>query len=71
MDSIKSAAKTAGKAVGIYLDSGVQAKEYAAKGYDMINVQTDMVGLRMVFVQAFSEVWDVIMSAWITSNLYC
>lgn len=56
MDSIKDAARKAGKAVGIYLDTGIQGKEYASRGYNMINVQTDIVGLRKVFAQAFSEV---------------
>lgn len=53
MDKIKKAAKAAGKAVGIYLDTGVQAKEFAGKGYDMINVQTDLVSIRKIFAHEF------------------
>ncbi|KAF2011820.1 2,4-dihydroxyhept-2-ene-1,7-dioic acid aldolase [Aaosphaeria arxii CBS 175.79] len=56
MDSIRDAAKAAGKAVGIYLDTGLQGKEFALKGYDMINIQTDIVSLRKIFSQEFAEV---------------
>lgn len=55
METIHEAARESGKACGLYCDTGEQAKEYAGKGFQMINVATDMVSLRSAFGQAFRE----------------
>ncbi|KAF7585709.1 hypothetical protein BBP40_010246, partial [Aspergillus hancockii] len=53
IQSIRDAAVAAGKAVGIYCDTGEQAKEYASKGFQMTSVMADIVGIQHVFGQAF------------------
>lgn len=53
IQSIHDAARAAGKASGIYCDTGEQAREYSNKGFQMMSVMTDMVGMRKVFKQAF------------------
>ncbi|KAE8381648.1 Pyruvate/Phosphoenolpyruvate kinase-like domain-containing protein [Aspergillus bertholletiae] len=54
IETIYHAAQTAGKATGIYCDTGEQAREYAEKGFQMMSAMTDMVGMRKVFRQAFN-----------------
>ncbi|RAH78889.1 2,4-dihydroxyhept-2-ene-1,7-dioic acid aldolase [Aspergillus japonicus CBS 114.51] len=51
--TIHEAAQAAGKATGIYCDSGEEARRYADQGFLMPSAMTDMVGLRRVFRQAF------------------
>ncbi len=46
IDRILRAAVAAGKKCGIYCSSGEQAKQYADKGFHMINVATDYTTLR-------------------------
>ncbi|KAE8368889.1 Pyruvate/Phosphoenolpyruvate kinase-like domain-containing protein [Aspergillus caelatus] len=62
IQSIHDAAQAAGKATGIYCDTGEQAREYANKGFQMMSAMTDMVGMRKVFRQAFNaakgDLWD-------------
>ncbi|KAL3457672.1 Pyruvate/Phosphoenolpyruvate kinase-like domain-containing protein [Aspergillus heterothallicus] len=53
IETIHKAAQAAGKATGIYCDTGEQGREYAKRGFQMISIMTDMVGLRKVFRQAF------------------
>ncbi|KAB8217298.1 Pyruvate/Phosphoenolpyruvate kinase-like domain-containing protein [Aspergillus novoparasiticus] len=52
IQSIHDAAQAAGKATGIYCDTGEQAREYANKGFQMMSAMTDMVRVRKVFKQA-------------------
>ncbi|KAI9926262.1 hypothetical protein ASPWEDRAFT_30652 [Aspergillus wentii DTO 134E9] len=54
IQSIHEAAQEAGKATGIYCDTGEQAKEYANRGFHMVSAMTDMVGICKVFNQAFN-----------------
>ncbi|KAL1863773.1 hypothetical protein Plec18170_000612 [Paecilomyces lecythidis] len=54
IQSIQAAAHAAGKASGIYCDTGEQAREYAHKGFHMISTVTDMIALRKAFSQAFN-----------------
>ncbi|KAL4938269.1 Pyruvate/Phosphoenolpyruvate kinase-like domain-containing protein [Aspergillus oleicola] len=46
--TIYNAGRKAGKAVGIYSDTGVQGRAYAEQGFQMISVITDIVGLKTV-----------------------
>lgn len=54
IQSIHDAAQSAGKATGIYCDTGEQAREYANRGFHMVSAITDMIGIRKVFNQAFT-----------------
>ncbi|KAL2832660.1 Pyruvate/Phosphoenolpyruvate kinase-like domain-containing protein [Aspergillus pseudoustus] len=53
IETIHQTAEAAGKATGVYCDTGEQGREYARRGFQMISVTTDIVGLRKVFRQAF------------------
>lgn len=54
IQAIHDAAQSAGKATGIYCDTGEQAREYANRGLHMMSAMTDMIGIRKVFNQAFA-----------------
>lgn len=55
IERIQKAAMAAGIKVGMYCDTGEQAKEYANQGFGMISVMTDMVGLRSIIGEAFEK----------------
>ncbi|CAG8060811.1 unnamed protein product [Penicillium salamii] len=55
IQSVQEAAQAAGIKAGIYCDSGEDAKEWAAKGFLMNSVVTDMIGLREMVSQSFSS----------------
>ncbi|KAL3432026.1 Pyruvate/Phosphoenolpyruvate kinase-like domain-containing protein [Aspergillus tetrazonus] len=42
--------------VGVYCDTGAQGKAYAERGFQMISVVTDMVGLKKVVIGEFEAV---------------
>lgn len=47
------AGKKNGKAVGVYCDTGAHGKAYAERGFQMISVVTDMVGLNKAVIGEF------------------
>ncbi len=49
IEKIKEAAHAEGKKVGIYCDSGEQAKGYADRGFDLISILTDMPAIFMAY----------------------
>lgn len=49
IERIKVAAHAEGKKVGIYTNSGEQAKMYADRGFDMISILTDQIALTAAF----------------------
>ncbi|KAL4922003.1 Pyruvate/Phosphoenolpyruvate kinase-like domain-containing protein [Aspergillus aurantiobrunneus] len=54
IQTVYEAGKGAGKAVGIYCDTGEQGRFYAQQGFQMVSVITDMVEIiRKVFQQDF------------------
>jgi 4-hydroxy-2-oxoheptanedioate aldolase len=54
IEKIKEAAHAAGKKVGIYTNSGEQAKMYADRGFDMISILTDQMGITGAFSQSLA-----------------
>ncbi|PLB54901.1 2,4-dihydroxyhept-2-ene-1,7-dioic acid aldolase [Aspergillus steynii IBT 23096] len=58
IEMVHAAAKSAGKSCGIYCDTGEEGGEYSKKGFQMISVMTDMIGIRKAFGQAFSATLD-------------
>lgn len=58
IESVREAAKAAGKSCGIYGDTGEEGKAYAKRGFQMVSVMTDMVGIREIFGQAFDAAYD-------------
>jgi 4-hydroxy-2-oxoheptanedioate aldolase len=54
IEKIKEAAHAEGKKVGIYTNSGEQAKEYADRGFDMISILTDQMGITAAFTQSLA-----------------
>ncbi|PSN73102.1 Phosphoenolpyruvate/pyruvate domain-containing protein [Corynespora cassiicola Philippines] len=52
--NIKEAAHAEGKKVGIYCTSGQQAREYAEKGFDMISISADMLGITQYFSETLA-----------------
>ncbi|KAF2833352.1 2,4-dihydroxyhept-2-ene-1,7-dioic acid aldolase-like protein [Ophiobolus disseminans] len=49
IEKIKEAAHAEGKKVGIYTNSGEQARMYAERGFDMISILTDQIALTAAF----------------------
>jgi 4-hydroxy-2-oxoheptanedioate aldolase len=54
IEKIKEAAHAEGKKVGIYTNSGAEAKTYADRGFDMISILTDQMALTAAFSQSLS-----------------
>lgn len=54
IEAIKEAAHAAGKKVGIYTNSGEEAKAYADRGFDMISILTDQMCLTQAFKQSLA-----------------
>lgn len=51
---IKDAAHAEGKKVGIYCTGGEQAKEFAERGFDMVSIAADMIGIPAYFSQTLN-----------------
>lgn len=51
IDKINKAAHDAGKKSAIYMGTGEKGKEYAEKGFDMINVANDIAILKAYVAQ--------------------
>lgn len=51
IEKIKDAAHAEGKKVGIYTNSGAEAKAYADRGFDFISILTDQMGITAAFSQ--------------------
>ncbi|KAJ6278231.1 2-dehydro-3-deoxyglucarate aldolase [Bipolaris maydis] len=49
IDKIKEAAHAEGKKVAIYCNSGEDARRYAQRGFDMMSVLTDQIGITGAF----------------------
>jgi 4-hydroxy-2-oxoheptanedioate aldolase len=54
IEKIKEAAHAEGKKVGIYTNSGAEAKAYADRGFDMISILTDQMALTAAFSQSLA-----------------
>jgi 4-hydroxy-2-oxoheptanedioate aldolase len=54
IEKIKEAAHAEGKKVGIYTNSGAEAKVYADRGFDMISILTDQMALTAAFSQSLA-----------------
>ncbi|KAF2034833.1 Phosphoenolpyruvate/pyruvate domain-containing protein [Setomelanomma holmii] len=54
IEKIKDAAHAEGKKVGIYTNSGKQAREYAERGFDMISILTDQMAVTAAFAQSLA-----------------
>jgi 4-hydroxy-2-oxoheptanedioate aldolase len=54
IEKIKDAAHAEGKKVGIYTNSGPEAKAYADRGFDMISILTDQMALTAAFSQSLA-----------------
>ncbi|KAF1915181.1 Pyruvate/Phosphoenolpyruvate kinase-like domain-containing protein [Ampelomyces quisqualis] len=54
IEKIKKAAHAEGKKVGIYTNSGAEAKAYADRGFDMISILTDQIALTASFSQSLA-----------------
>lgn len=52
IEKIKEAAHAEGKKVGIYTNSGDQARQYAERGFDMISILTDQMGITQAFAES-------------------
>ncbi|RDW87032.1 HpcH/HpaI aldolase family protein [Aspergillus mulundensis] len=50
---VYEAGRRYGKAVGIYCETGAQARSYARRGFGMVSVVTDLVGLGMLVKREF------------------
>jgi 4-hydroxy-2-oxoheptanedioate aldolase len=51
IETIKDAAHAEGKKVGMYTNSGAEAKAYADQGFDFISILTDQMGITATFSQ--------------------
>ncbi|KAF1840726.1 Phosphoenolpyruvate/pyruvate domain-containing protein [Cucurbitaria berberidis CBS 394.84] len=54
IEQIKDAAHAEGKKVGIYCGNGEQARGYAERGFDLISILTDQMGITTAFVQSLA-----------------
>jgi 4-hydroxy-2-oxoheptanedioate aldolase len=54
IEKIKEAAHAEGKKVGIYCNTGEQAKAYADQGFDMCSILTDQMGITAAFAQSLA-----------------
>jgi 4-hydroxy-2-oxoheptanedioate aldolase len=54
INSVLVAAKAAGKRTGIFCTSGEQSREFAALGFDMISVATDLTALQHIMKETLS-----------------
>ncbi|KAF1936071.1 Phosphoenolpyruvate/pyruvate domain-containing protein [Clathrospora elynae] len=54
IETIKEAAHAEGKKVGIYCNRGEDAREYAQRGFDMISILTDQMGITAAFAQSLA-----------------
>jgi 4-hydroxy-2-oxoheptanedioate aldolase len=54
IEKIKEAAHAEGKKVAMYCNTGEQAKEYAGRGFDMISILTDQMGITGAFAQSLA-----------------
>ncbi|KAL7772138.1 hypothetical protein CFE70_002091 [Pyrenophora teres f. teres 0-1] len=54
IEKIKDAAHAEGKKVAMYCNSGEDAKRYADRGFDMISILTDQMGITGAFKQSLS-----------------
>jgi 4-hydroxy-2-oxoheptanedioate aldolase len=54
IEKIKDAAHAEGKKVGMYTNSGAEAKAYADRGFDMISILTDQIVLTSAFSQSLA-----------------
>jgi 4-hydroxy-2-oxoheptanedioate aldolase len=54
IEQIKEAAHAEGKKVGIYTNSGEEAKAYADRGFDMVSILTDQMCLTQAFKQSLT-----------------
>lgn len=54
IEKIKEAAHAEGKKVGIYTNAGEQAKMFADRGFDMISILTDQMGITAAFSQSLA-----------------
>lgn len=54
IEKIREAAHAEGKKVGIYTNSGAEAKAYADRGFDMISILTDQIALTASFSQSLA-----------------
>ena len=52
IEKIKEAAHAEGKKVAMYCNTGEQAKEHADRGFDMISILTDQMGITAAFAQS-------------------
>jgi 4-hydroxy-2-oxoheptanedioate aldolase len=52
IENIKEAAHAEGKKVAMYCNTGEQAKGYADRGFDMISILTDQMGITAAFAQS-------------------
>jgi 4-hydroxy-2-oxoheptanedioate aldolase len=54
IESIKEAAHAEGKKVAMYCNSGEDAQSYAERGFDMISILTDQMGITGAFAQSLA-----------------
>jgi 4-hydroxy-2-oxoheptanedioate aldolase len=54
IEKIKEAAHAEGKKVGMYCNTGEQAKAYADQGFDMCSILTDQMGITAAFAQSLA-----------------
>lgn len=54
IEKIKDAAHAEGKKVGIYCNTGEQARDYAERGFDMISILTDQMAITAAFTQTLA-----------------
>lgn len=52
IEKIKQAAHAEGKKVAMYCNSGEDARRYAERGFDMISILTDQIGITGAFKQS-------------------
>jgi len=52
IEKIKDAAHAEGKKVAMYCNSGEDAKRYADRGFDMVSILTDQMGITGAFKQS-------------------
>jgi len=55
IDKIQEAAKSNGKATGIYCTGGEQARQFAEKGFNMISVAADMIAIPAYFSETLAK----------------
>jgi 4-hydroxy-2-oxoheptanedioate aldolase len=54
IESIKEAAHAEGKKVAMYCNSGEDAQSYAERGFDMVSILTDQMGITGAFTQSLA-----------------